>query len=412
MPSKRKPVLTPAVLSWGLNRAPFEDFTLRAEHENLFVNRHSELIEVENAIAARLTGICGAQGVGKSSLLRAMASRVENQVTVVYVRAGVSEETVFREMLTGVLHAIKQKRLRLRRGVQVKVAQELWRVKHGIESTWKARFNLELFHPEIKVGPGVERTVKASPHDEHSAFDLLIEVLENATTSVVLIVDDLERISAFLDQEGYLRFMLAMARILDESLRAEGVSVFVSLDESFVRQAQATQGGSKASLGFSFERFVEVCGFSAEDFALLIAKRLYHAGWKKRFTDFVSPDAFWTLMLGVAGHPRQGLRVLQKTMESTKGKTAITDEDILASLASYGLSIDAIDTAILRPLALGKSVSPSDAAFQKTIGLSRSQLLRRLRELQRRVHLTVTQGRTGKTSKSLYSLPIVDFDAF
>lgn len=98
-------IITPVLKYWGFRKHPFDDYILKGQSLNLFVDREDELHRLHNALSNRLTGIYGSQGVGKSSFLRKFGEVLENySLAVAYVHlTGTTEKALYREILTTIL---------------------------------------------------------------------------------------------------------------------------------------------------------------------------------------------------------------------------------------------------------------------------------------------------------------------
>ncbi len=404
-----KYIMTPALRYWGFEKSPFEDATLQNETMDLFVGRERELNAVHNSLNSRLTGVYGTQGVGKSSFLIKLCGKIRKNTPVIYVRTGLSEKTIYREILEELLENIKSKSLKTE-GYKLDVKLELKRLRASISRTRSS----EIGGKAVIYGKIEEQsTENLEPHTEQSASKLLREVLEHLKTSLAIVIDDLERLSTAFDSDSkYLKFIFGFARHVGDFFNLPGIPFIVSLDDRVIEEASKRTGDSENTLSLSFGRLKRLSNFSPKELVLFIKKRLEYAGTEKEkpVGDFIEEDAFLALIGGTQGHPRLTLRVLQTAIEFVEFKKlskCLTKKAILEGLKENNLSIDDTDMKIVSHLAQSGSLSLADEKFIKDVfGISSEAIRIRLKKLKKNIGLKVKKEPAGKTSsKDVYELP-------
>ncbi len=404
-------VLTPVLEYWKFTKAPFEDYTLLQDSLHLFVNRNAELKSLHNSITNRLTGVLGAQGVGKSSLLRKFFYFIKDKISSIYVRTGVSELTIYREILKELLNSLKINKLKVKKGFSIDVEFELKRLEYSIKATKQAQLGAKVFIIDGKTIKTTGESIEA--HSEDTACLLIRDIIDNLTLPLIIFIDDLERLKAFVKEKSeYYRFISMLAINIDEMFNKRKVAFILSLDIDYFYAIKSNNDDSDNSVGFSFSTFIKLNNFPPGDFANIIKKRLNDSGWKKNLNDFITSGAFWILIYAVQGHPRKAFRILQMAIEfieNQKLPLQITEDCISEVLKSHDEEINKNDLKIIKFLSLHGSYSPSDEEFKKAININRSSLLKRLKSIsEEKIILKIETKTIGNTQKDLYSLPDIN----
>ena len=405
-------IITPVLKYWGFRKHPFDDYILKGQSLNLFVDREDELHRLHNALSNRLTGIYGSQGVGKSSFLRKFEEVLENHsLSVAYVHlTGTTEKALYRQILATILRCHANGKIKTYRKIKLDSKRELERVEFSIRLARES----EIGAAAVVKGGYKELTEKqADPHTEESARALIKDIIANTRTAFVVIVDDLERMKHFLENDAaYFRFITAFARTVDESFSDESIAFVVSLDQHFVDRIGRESPDNQGTISFSFGELVEIPSFQPQQLLELIKKRLNDRKWPKTLSDFISIDAFWVLITASGGHPRRSLAVLRSEMEyieRNKKPKRIDAPGIKSALSRRNESLDEKDIAIVQFLATSGPRSASDDDLQKAVDLTRKPLSDRLKNLTNKLGLHVANQPSGKTIKTLYFLPEIHF---
>ncbi len=408
-----KTIITPVLRFWGFKRHPFDDRVLNRAELELFVDRKTEVRRLQNALSNPLSGVFGAQGVGKSSVLNklSMLTREEGYSVVHVQMSGTSENVLYREILAAVLREIKVGRVKVLTRMKLKVDQELERVEHSIQYTsaveatgetgWKALMSLGL-----KTGITQTEEHSLEKHTEETALTKIRKIAENKKDPFVIIVDNLERAKFLLnDEDVYFRFITKFAQTIDGVFSDLGVPFVVTLDQSFADRIDDHLPGAEEAYSFSFGQLVEVSAFPPRDFFEIIARRLECRKWSGTVGRFIKMDAFWALVAATGGHPRRAFAVLREAMELIAEKNAgktIELEHMLIAVEQCGEKLNQKDVLIFKFLDANRAYSSSDPNFIKEVGLSRAQLHNRLQELQKRGLLCVEEEVVGKSKRDVY----------
>ncbi len=408
-----KPIKTPVLKYWGFLRHPFDDYILNGGNLQLFVNRNDELHHLYNALTNRFNGIYGAHGIGKSSFLRQFQTLIEkDKISTIYIHlTGTTEKALYREILAGLLQAHINRKIKTKKSWKLNDKHELNRVNISIKQTQEVEFGSNVI---VKSSLNHSEEKEFKLHTEESARQLIANIVSNATTSFVLIIDDFERLKLFVDnQDTYCNFVSAFIRTVDELFVKDGISFVASLDAVFVERMKKNASSIDDDPTFSFGELIKVPTFPPQEFLALIKKRLNFRTNRKSIKKFITKDAFWLLMLGSGGHPRRALGILRSAMEyvELKKKVKMIDAEVLvAGLEKRNEKVNIKDVAIVEYLAEKGPASPSDKNFQNIIKIKKAQLWRRLEFLVKRIKLQQEEVRDGKTTKFIYSLPDLDYN--
>jgi len=410
-----KTIITPVLKFWGFKRHPFGGQVLRGQDLELFVDRETEVRQMKNALSNPLSGVFGAQGAGKSSVLYKMEAWAleEGYPVVVIQMSGTSENLLYREILAAILQEVDAGNIKVLTKLKLKVEQEIERVQNSIKYTlaveatgeagWKAMLNLN-----FKTGIKEQEEHELSQHTEDTALALIRDIARHKKAPFVVVVDNLERAKFLLDNEdAYFRFVTKFAQTIDGMFSDLDVPFVVTLDQSFADRINGHLPGTEESVSFSLSKLVPIGTFPPCELFKIINRRLRGRQWTGTVDNFIERDAFWALAAATGGHPRRAFTVLCEAMELTAdgsiGKT-IRLEHMRTAIAQCGEKLDEKDILILQFLEANGARSSSDEEFMGAVGLSRAQLRKRLAELHKRQRLGVTEEISGKTKKDIYSV--------
>lgn len=408
-----KTIITPVLRFWGFKRHPFDDRVLDRADLELFVDRKTEVRRLQNALSNPLSGVFGAQGVGKSSVLNKLSIlTLEEGYSVIHVQmSGTSENVLYREVLAAVLREIKEGRIKLLTRLKLKVDQELERVEHSIQYTsaveatgetgWKALMSLSL-----KTGVTQTEERSLEKHTEATALAMIQKIAENKKEPFVVIVDNLERAKFLINNEdSYFQFITQFAQTIDGVFSDLGVPFVVTLDQSFADRIENHLPGAEEAYSFSFGQLIQVSVFPPRELYEIIVRRLNCRKWSGTADDFIKRDAFWALVAATGGHPRRAFAVLREAMEliaEKNEKKTIELEHMLSAVEQCGERLNQKDVLIFKFLEANGARSSSDPDFTKKVGLSREQLRRRLQELQKKGVLCVEEEIVRKSKRDVY----------
>ncbi len=406
-------ILTPVLRYWGFKQHPFDDFILMDKRLRLFVNREDELHQLHNGLSNRLSAVYGSQGVGKSSFLRMFCQRIQKDgLSVAYVHmTGTSENSLYREILAAILRCHINGSIKTDKRLKLDSKRELERVELSIRFAREAELGANL----VIKGMVKEVTEKQiQKHTEESACSLISDIIFNTKSAFVVIIDDLERVKLFAENEqNYFKFITSFARTIDELFSHEGVAFVVSLDESFVNTISQNLPGDEGAISFSFGELVELRSFPPDHLLQMIRTRLIKRSQNKSLKSFMTQDAFYSLAISTGGHPRRALAVLRTAMEyveKNKKPRQLDVQSIQEALKKRKESLDEKDSAIIGFILTHGPRSASDKDIQEQVGLTRNALLTRLKGLRSQLGIRVTQHVSGTTTKDVYSVPKVEFE--
>ena len=404
---KQVKIMTPVLKYWGFEKHPFDDYILKDNTLDIFVDRETELHQLYNSLSNRLTGVYGFHGVGKSSVLRKFERTLKkDKIEVIYNHlTGTTPKAIFREFLAGLLHGIIEGNIRISSDTKLDAKQEFERVASSIKLSRGSEFSANIF---IRGKVASETTHERPAHTEESACSSIKQIIENSMTPFVVIVDDLERLKLMMrDKDEYFQFVSSFGRTIDESFSHEGVAFVLSLDGYFVENIK-NNGSTEEKSSFSFASLVHLKTFPPQILADLIKVRLNACGWERPLADFMTEDTFWILMLASSGHARRALGILRSAMEVVEMNhkpLTIDQESLKEGILKQEERLDDTDLAILQYLRKSGAASASDVKFQKAVGLTRIPLSNRLNTLISKINLCVKKEGVGGSGKDLFTVP-------
>jgi hypothetical protein len=411
-----KTIITPVLKFWGFARHPFDDLVLRDGDLDLFIDREKELRRLQNALSNSLSGVFGAQGVGKSSVLNKLAAWAVNEGHAVAVvqMSGTSENLLYQEILASILRQVKARNIKVATKLKLNVDQELKRLESSIKFTTSLEAGGKLGLTETGISAGgrqqVERELKQ--YTEDSAIKVIADLARQAKSPFIVMIDNLERAKYLVnDKDGYFRYVTKFAQIVDSEFSQLGVPFIVSLDQSFYDRIDGFLPGPEEAFSFFFGQLVEIRTFPPGELFKIINRRLNYRKWSGTVDEFIDRDAFWALMIATNGHPRRAFAVLREAMEliaSKDGKRKLSVDLIRAACQECEEELDETEMRIFQFLVAKGPHSSSDEAFTKAVGIGRAQLRERLTVLQEKGLIGVTEGTSGTTKKDLYYVDDLD----
>ena len=133
--------------------------------------------------------------------------------------------------------------------------------------------------------------------------------------------------------------------------------------------------------------------------------------YKGSLSRFIHEDAFWSLVLATAGHPRKALSVLREAMTyiaHNKKELVLDQEALRYAIRKCGGTVDKKDLVILTYIKKQNGASASDKGLLSATGLSRRPLGARLQSLTSEIGLKTKQ--MGQAGKVIYYLPELIFE--
>lgn len=314
-------IRTKTLKFWKLNKHPFRDDALDEHTMGLFVGRQKALDDLIDAVAhSKLIGIYGTLGAGKSSFLRRLRKELAaEKLANGYVHYSAdSENTLFRELLAEVLFLYHKKTLKLKKGTDISIKDELLRMNATVAVAKGANFGGKIKPLVGEIGGDfTEETTKTyAPHDEDSARSSVQILLESANQPVVLILDDFEKLRYETSGEtrDYFSILSRFATTL-EGFQGEHELVFIaSMDDLVIEHVKATQK-RKGHFAFSMNHLYELPHLPVDEIVDLIRARLKSVGYRMRISNFLTQEAFWALIIASGRNTRLVIKLMAEAMK-------------------------------------------------------------------------------------------------
>ena len=408
-----KEIQTPVVKYWEFKRNPFRDYALSGNLLNLFVCRKEEISDIIDSLDNPITGVFGSLGIGKTTFLNMIKYILEkeDEYKIIYADMGhCTQINIYRELLRILLENLQYKKYNtIKRSLKINTKKELELLDSKVTSSHSSKIGAKA---GIETGISKSRGKEQLSHSEETARTLLRKIIQNISDNLVILIDDLEKIkySTSSNPYTYLSTITGFTNTFKDCSN-EKVSFVLTLDDHFATLIEAERNHGTGAISFSFGEFIELNNFSPSELKEFIEVRIRNSGWKNSFINFIKVDAFWLLIASTGGHPRKVLTTLReaiKYIHRKKRKKMIDIDAILFATRKIHYEIDDIDIKIINFLQKSPGVSPSDTKFQEHIGIVRSTLADRLKNLVPRVNLMIKKS-SSISGKLEYSLPEISF---
>ena len=405
---------------WGFKEHPFADNILRDDLLKLFIDRESELIDVEDALGhSRIVGVYGSLGVGKSSFLQKLRLELQNDghpVAYVHLTAD-SEDTLYRELLAELLVLLVRGNLELKKGCKLNVQKETERLYACVTQSRGANFGGKL----LGIGGDLEENKRAevAEHSEASARSVIRTIFDSLKAPLVVIFDDFEKLK--YESGGKIRdYFIILSRFiatLEESFNHKEVSFVVSMDNHVETHSQKHRrdGGEFA---FSLNSLCKLPNLKIEHLYDFIKVRLNEYKWKGGVEKFITKEAFLALALASSNHPRRAVRILAEALKTVAKNNKETHKKIdLNAMRTAALNaknpLDEKNWIVLSYLLENGQSSASDDKLRKALAFTKSKRAdgyhtsvdRRLRAVSESLLLEFEEVPTGNTKKKVLHAP-------
>jgi Cdc6-like AAA superfamily ATPase len=325
---------------------PFTTLSLRPQNLDCFVGREllidrlcSSLFSLSNV------GLAGEPGVGKSSLMRAVQSRVH--------------------------------------------ASQFHSVNIGVPIDDAGYFLNELLKETLVVIPripGMElktigRRLEKESLSKNEVFSIIREIVLKLKKPLLVFVDDLEKIKG--DRIRHLTRSEKTLQILEEVkplLELPNIGFAISLQEEFYSKIRSIvqENGDPTVLGL-FKSIVLVEKFSTNELKEVLAKRLEKAGYYDPTQHFFEPEALVLALALADGNPRRFLYLLSEGMyRGYRRKTDRVEFQDLFEAVNEHLKLDQVCRKLLYFLAKSGRAVASNSDLQSFMGLDMISIARRL----------------------------------
>lgn len=410
---------------WGFEEHPFADNILRNGLLKLFVDRNEELTDVEDALGhSRVVGVYGSLGIGKSSFLQKLR-HVLNQagfpVAYIHLTAD-SEETLYREILAGLLMLVLSKELAIKRTRGFSAKQEAERLIASVNESRGSNFGgkfLGLLGGDLKE----ERRKQVASHSESSARTTIGTIFEALKTPLVIVLDDFEKLryASSGKQRDYFPILSRFVGTLEEVFNHKDVSFVVSMDNHVESLVERNRKKGEA-FAFSLNSLIRLPSLELKDLRDFIHVRLNAYRWRGTVSDFITEEAFMALALASSSNPRWVVRILAEAMKAvaddSRRKKQIDLKAIQIASAKVGSELDAKDWIILKYIRKNGKGSASDDGLREVLDFKKpkrpdgyhASVDRRLRAIAAGLRLRFDEVPTGTTKKHVLRLPEVQLD--
>jgi hypothetical protein len=345
-----KSTVDAAYKHFGLKTDPFTTLSLQKHNLDYFVGRTALIDRVSSAMfSLSNVGVAGEPGVGKSSVLQLLRSRVPATFYCVNIGVPLDNASYFlSELLREILVVIPKVP-----GLNLK---EIGR-----------RLETEDFH-------------------KNGVFSLIKSIVSRLKKPLLVFVDDLEKIKG--DRVLHLTRSERTLQLLEELkslLELANLGFVIALQEEFYAKVSnvVKEGAEPTVLGL-FKHMVLVEKFTPVELKAILALRLKQAGFKKDPEEFLEPEAMTFCLSLASGNPRRFLYLISEGMYRSfarKGKRV--DFPDLFEAVNEHLKLDLICKKLLYFLAKSKRAVASNSDLQAFMGLDMISIARRLEVLSK-----------------------------
>ncbi len=353
-PKKVKSLSSPkadaAYRHFGLKFDPFTTLALQKHNLDYFVGRETLIDRLLSAMfSVSNVGVAGEPGVGKSSLMQLLKSRVPSRFYHVSIGVPLDDATYFlsellREMLL-----------------------------------------------TIPPAPGlnfkeISRRLEAGELSKNAIFSNIRSIVSRLKKPLLVFVDDLEKIKS--DRVQHLTRSERTLQLLEELkslLELPNVGFVMALQEEFYSKvSQVVKEGAEPTVLGLFKNVVLVEKFGQEELKAILSLRLRQAGFKKDLDDFLEPEALTMALSLSSGNPRRFMYLLSEAMYcGFKRKAKRVEFQDLFEAVNEHLKLDLVCKKLLYFLAKSGRAVASNTDLQAFMGLDMISIVRRLEILSK-----------------------------
>jgi len=330
---------------FGLTTDPFTTLSLQKHNLDYFVGRKPLVDRLSSAMFSMSNvGVAGEPGVGKSSVLQLLRSRVPKGFHSVAIGVPLDDASYFlsellREILV-VLPAVP--------GLNLK-----------------------------EVGRRLER----GELSKNAVFSLIRSIVSRLRKPLLVFVDDLEKIKG--DRIQHLTRSERTLQLLEELkslLELSNISFVMALQEEFyAKVGQVVKEGAEPTVLGLFKHVVLVEKFSHEELKEVLVLRLKRSGFKGTHEDFLEPAALTLALSMAAGNLRRFLFLLSEGMYRSFQRNGgrVEFQDLFEAVNEH-LKLDIVCKKLLYFLAKSGRAVSSNSDLQAFMGLDIISISRRL----------------------------------
>ena len=335
---------------FGLKTDPFTTLALQKHNLGYFVGREALIDRLLSAMfSVSNVGVAGEPGVGKSSLMQLLKSRVPSRFYNVSIGVPLDDATYFlSELLREMLVTIP-------------------------------------FVPGLNFKE-IGRKLESGDLSKNAVFSNIRSIVSRLKKPLLVFVDDLEKIKS--DRVQHLTRSERTLQLLEELkslLELPNVGFVMALQEEFYSKvSQVVKEGAEPTVLGLFKNVVLVEKFGQKELKEILSLRLEQAGFKKKLDDFLEPEALTMALSLSSGNPRRFMYLLSEAMYcgfKRKG-TRVEFQDLFEAVNEH-LKLDLVCKKLLYFLAKSGRAVASNTDLQAFMGLDMISIVRRLEILSK-----------------------------
>ncbi len=333
-----------AYAHFKLKMDPFTTLSLRPQNLEHFIGREPLIDRVSSALfSLSNVGLAGEPGVGKSSLLRMVQSKVPSRFYWAAIGVPMDDAAYFlSELLREILVTIPKVK-----GLDLKA---------------------------------INRRLEKEDLSKNEVLALIRSIVRKLDKPLLVFVDDLEKI-----KEDRVRRLTRSERTLQllEEIKAllelPNICFAISLQEEFYAKVKSVvqDNGDPTVLGL-FRHIVLVEKFNIRELQQLLARRLSKAGYAGTADQFFEPESLILAQALCNGNPRRFLYLLSEGMYRGYRRKAsrVEFQDVFEALNEH-LKLDTVCRKLLYFLAKSGRAVASNSDLQAYMGLDMISIARR-----------------------------------
>jgi hypothetical protein len=345
-PADRLKTPKTAFAYFNLKMDPFTTLSLRPQNLDCFIGRELLIDRLCSALfSLSNVGLAGEPGVGKSSLMRAVQSRVPSgQFHSVSIGVPIDDAGYFlNELLKEMLVVISKMP-----GMNLKT---------------------------------IGRRLEKESLSKNEVFSIIRQIVLKLKKPILVFVDDLEKIKS--DRIRHLTRSERTLQVLEEVkslLELPNIGFAISLQEEFYSKVRSIvqESGDPTVLGL-FKNIVLVEKFSPDELKEVLSKRLKKAGYSDPTNHFFESEALVLALALADGNPRRFLYLLSEGMyRGYRRKTDRIEFQDLFEAVNEHLKLDQVCRKLMYFLAKSGRAVASNIDLQSFMGLDMISISRRL----------------------------------